>query len=317
MSERERVLAMLEEGKISQEEADELLAVLGDLEEGEERLEDLEVEIETSEPQGEAYETKETNSALADISPKDVQWVRINLLSGNINVRMDPTLSEPVEASGKVTFKRKGDDFVTVFPEREAFKTAKRKRSRIPVNLDGFMDGADSVVKGVEKAVDSVVEEVSGWANNIVGFSKRIGDLDIRVPQGYGVVINSKAGNLDVQGVRYLKAHLLAGDISARDIEGVDIIATAGNVNLGLRLTEGQHRIRATAGNVELELHRHSSLMLDATVSVGDIEAEGLTNLDTSASRFIGKSVSAKVGNGDAQLEIDLKAGNLEVTLDE
>ena len=285
MTDKERVLALVEEGKITQEEADRLLAALGEVEELEDNLEGVEREIAatTEVPKDSAVSRDaKRNSDETDTStsepreeagvPKDLHWVRVNLMAGDIDIKVDDSLSEPI-IDGKGSVVKEGDDFV--------------------------------IKLGTKKTGDSLGDMISGFVG-------KFGDLDIRIPPGYGVDINSKAGDIDIKDVPFLKGKMLAGDIDAKNIGGANVSLSAGDIDISLRPVSGEHRIVATAGDVDITLLEGSSVHLEGAVSMGDFRAKGFEVKESKS--LTGGGFSGCVGEGAATLNIQLSAGDLEVS---
>lgn len=285
MTDKERVLALVEEGKITQEEADRLLAALGEVEELEGDMESVERELTaTSEaPQVSAVSKgAERNPGETDTSagekvsretdlPKDLHWVRVNLMAGDIDIKVDDSLNEPI-VEGKANVVKEGDDFV--------------------------------IKLGAKKTDDSFGDMISGFVG-------KFGDLDIRIPPGYGVDINSKAGDINIKDVPFLKGKMLAGDIDAKNIGGANVSLSAGDIDISLRPVSGEHRIVATAGDVDITLLEGSSVHLEGAVSMGDFRARGFEVKENKS--LTGGGFSGCIGEGAATLNIQLSAGDLDV----
>ena len=294
MTDKERVLALVEEGKITAEEADRLLAALGDVEglEADMQAVEQEVERETNPPEITAIsglprpgtdvekafglkppngERQQKDSSL----PPNLNWVRVNLLAGDIDISVDDSLSEPV-VDGKASVFREGEDFV--------------------------------IKPGAKSSGDSFGDRISSFVG-------RFGDLNIRIPPGYGVDISSKAGNIDVENVPFLKGNMLAGDIDAKNIGGVDLSLSAGDIDMSLRPISGKHRIMATAGDVDVILLEGSSVHLEGAVSMGDFKIKGFEAKQNKS--ITGGGFSGRVGEGAATLNIQLSAGDLKVKANE
>jgi hypothetical protein len=312
MSDRERIQALVAEGKITQEEADNLLAALADVDGVAAEMDAFEAAV-AAEHASAAPETppsstpgggerasgtaaaptpRESASPAASASqalPGNLRWVHVKVMAGDLDIRSDPSIGEPViSGSGTVNVAREGEDFVVSARRRhEVRKEARRE------GLDGVLDG---VIEGISDFVSGVVNSV--------------GDLDIRVPAGYGVVVHSKAGDVDVRGVPFVKAHMLAGDLDLRDVGGVDLSMTAGDVDAELRLTEGEHRVKVSAGDVDIRLLEGSSVTVEGRVSMGDLDAQAPFAASRSGVRG---QVSGRLGDGTARLELWVSAGDLDV----
>ena len=317
-SDQERIQSLVAEGKITQEEANRLLAVLKDTDEvgykgvGDEadevkRVERENLESELAQNTLRAEVVREAvNAARAEKSPQPrapeppgrpthpsstsvdlpegLRWVRVSLLAGDIDIRVDAGLSEPAvngKAFSHFKVEKDGDDYVISSVKRD--KVPRRE------GIDGFIDGVGEFVGG------------------IVG---RVGDLDIRIPAGFGVVLDSKAGDVDVRDVPFVKGNLLAGDVDLHNVGGLDLSTSAGDVDISLHLTSGQHYLRVSAGDVDVTLLEGSSVSVTGGVSMGDIAAEGPL---TAKRTGMGGSLSGQVGGGEASLELSVSAGDLEV----
>lgn len=304
MTEQERILQMVDSGKLSQREAAEILAALSDLEAADTQLGEAQEEIraevteetptETSRgPQAERVKSaaKSDNASAEPCKenlPEGFSWLKINMLAGDIDVRTDNSLTEPVIDKGNAQLVQEGKDYIVR-------GTAKQAREKHKEGLDGFLEG------------------VNDW---VAALTSRVGDLSVRVPEGYAVFIESKAGDVDVVGVAYLKANLMAGDIDIRDVGGLDISASAGDIDVDFKPTSGMHRIQATAGDVDVKLQKGSAVTFTGSVNMGEIDLERHDG-GTIERRggHIGGSASTVVGAGTASFDISLSAGDLDVTV--
>jgi hypothetical protein len=138
-------------------------------------------------------------------------------------------------------------------------------------------------------------------------------DASVRVPRAWGVDLDVKAGDLEVRDVPYVAGRILAGDVEVRGARGLDLTCLAGDVSIGVAPTEGRHRLVVRAGDVEVRLLPGSDVVVDGRVSVGDASARGLER----ERRGLGAVVHGRVGEGRAQLAIELGAGDLEVRAEE
>lgn len=285
MSEQERIQALAEEGRISQEEAALLLEALQDITPEETR----EVEVDVSKPASVPPEpitpleakliesTPPSNAPEAPLEPPSTplaqevtRWVTVSMLAGGLDVCVDPSLSEPI-FEGKAELTRRGDNFEIKQHPRQ-------------------------------KEGESILDNLLNWV--------KAGNLEVRIPSGYGLEVKSKAGDIDVEGVPYLKGKLLAGDVNAQEVGGIDLSLQAGDVDVSLYLTKGKHRLKAMAGDVDIVLLAGSSVITKGNVSAGSLNLKGPFNRQES---MMGGRFEGTLGAGDATLEIDLAAGDLKV----
>lgn len=242
MTEQERIQALLQAGKITQQEADLLLSALG---EGEAAVRQAQQAV------GEPYAPEP-----AGWQPEGFRWVRVKLTAGQLEARLDRGLERPI-VEGPAEVRRAGAD-LEVVPEQ--------------VNL---------------------------------GFLGRMGSLELRLPPGWGLEINSKAAQIEAQGIEFLKGRLAAGNLELDAVRGLDLEVTAGNVEGSLLLAEGQHRLRVSMGNAELDILPGSSVRLLPSVNLGNQEIKGFERSPNGGAR--------QLGEGRASLEVSVRMGNLEI----
>ncbi len=297
---KERVIAMLEEGKISREEADQLLEALGDVSEVETTLKAVDEEVrETAaraeaKPVAEIRQPENLSSREADVvtqpsSKADqtgLNWVIIEMLAGDLDIKVDASLTEPKITNGKASFEKKGNRYFI-------------QRSKAKVNNSG--------------------DPLKDFGNMVAGFISGLhGDLEISIPKGFGVEVNSKAGDVDVEGAAFLKANLLAGDLDAQNIRGVDLHMAAGDVDLSLDLSEGSHTVKLAAGDIDVKILPGSSVTVEGSVSMGDFKLRAPESIEPSLEinrTMMGGDFKAILGGGDAHLNIDLSTGDIEVKI--
>lgn len=227
MTEQERIQALLQAGKITQQEADLLLSA---------------VEGQTADQaQDEQY------------APSALRWARVKLTAGRLEARLDQGLKTPV-VEGPAEVHRVGAD-LEILPG--------------PVG-GGFLSGL-------------------------------LGSLELRLPPGWGLEIESKAAEVEATGIHFLKGRVAAGNVELEAVRGLDLEVTAGNIEGSLLLHEGEHRLRVSMGNAEVELLPGSSVRLLPSVRLGNQEIRGFAH-DT-----------RQLGEGRARLEVSVQMGNLEI----
>lgn len=315
-SDRDRVLMMLEEGKITSEEANQLLEALGASEQIASDMQDVEAQVkETTEQSKRLHEeAKEDHDKAASSAEelraeqkppsqettlsKDLSWLSVEMLAGDLDIRVDSSLSEPVVDKGNVVF-GKEDNIYKVNRER-----VKRGKS-----LTGNMEDMANNIEDVAKDISSLVANIFHGLN---------GDLKIRIPPNFAVEIKSKAGDVDVDGAAYLKANLLAGDLDAKNIGGIHLNMAAGDVDIRMKPITGDNYIKLAVGDLDIELEKGSSVRVGASVVMGDIDLKGppeLKGLVQQNKTMMGGDFMVKVGEGKASLEIDLNTGDLDVVV--
>jgi hypothetical protein len=209
-----------------------------------------------------------------DAAPAGTPFVHVVMLAGDLEVRVDPSLTEPHVSGGpgKLGMERHGADFQVNFrPEGSGY-------------LDRFLT------------------------------QMRSGKVSVTIPEGYGVDLNMRAGNVRLHGVPYLRGRLTAGDLSADALRGVDLTNAAGDIDVRLLLTEGKHRISSATGDVDVVLVPGSDVRVEGSVSIGDAEAGGAAF--TTERSGLGDRVTGTIGAGSAFLEIRVTTGDVHVEVD-
>lgn len=256
MNERERIEALLNEGKINQEEAGILFEALRDLEDSEPGQD------EPAQKRGESAPASGSRPA----TPAELAWVKVGARFGTLEVSVDPMLNEPaIEGEAKV--ERKGKDYEI---------QAKTITQRWPL---GFIVGGNSPT------------------------------VSVKLPSGYGLEVDAKAGTVIARGVPYLRGEVKAGTVVARDIGGIDMEIKAGTLDATLNLAQGQHRIFMKAGTANVRMLPGSDYRIKGEVLMGSLRGVGKHSFETGDP--LRQTFNVLEGQGKADLRIDVKMGSL------
>lgn len=133
------------------------------------------------------------------------------------------------------------------------------------------------------------------FLGNLLGGLK-VGQVTVRVPEGWGLEVHGTAGEIRARGLPYVKARLMAGEVDLSDVQGVDVEVKTGQIDGSVRLTEGRHRLHVTLGEVDVKILPGSSVKVESRVGLGNLE-----------------TTPRQVGQGQAQLEASVSVGNLEL----
>jgi len=119
MSDEARIRTLLEEGKITREEAERLLAALQEIDEGESAAEDVTGDVEVTDVEGVETASKSAPESSASVSnSKPRAWVEVDMSAGSLNVSVDPSLEEPTfftKGRGKGSLERDGEGWQARF----------------------------------------------------------------------------------------------------------------------------------------------------------------------------------------------------------
>ncbi len=167
---------------------------------------------------------------------------------------------------------------------------------RLEAQLDPSLSQPQVEGQAEVRSVGGDVQVISHTNGLLEGWLGRGVSLVLRLPPGWGLEVDSKAAELEVEGVRFFKGRVAAGNVALKAVEGLDLEVSAGNIEGSLLLREGQHRLRVSLGNAELAFLPGSSVMLRPSVSLGNLECP-----------------DRQVGQGQASLEAAVRMGNLEL----
>lgn len=210
--------------------------------------------------------------------PAGTKWVRVELVAGDLDVGVDPQLTEPRAESdtGEAALERTDYGY------------------RVSIGR-----GEGSFLRGLE-----------GPLAGLLISKGRPGDLKLTLPAGYGVDLAMTTGDVDLDGVPFLRGTLSAGDLDAHGLEGIDFSSMAGDVSVSLRPTSGRHRIVNTAGELKVTLLPGSDVAVHGDVSIG--EAKAGPEFQTGR-RMMSGTVSGAIGAGTARLDLKVTAGSIKL----
>jgi DUF4097 and DUF4098 domain-containing protein YvlB len=137
-------------------------------------------------------------------------------------------------------------------------------------------------------------------------------DLEIRVPEGTAVCVESSSGDVtvrDVVGTADLCA--IAGKIDVEGFNGeMKVEASSGGVSLTDLANAGEMVVQTTAGNVTLENVEAEAVIIGASsgdVAASNLEAIGDVTIRTTSGHVKLKELAA------ASLDVDVSSGGVEV----
>ncbi|CAA9567798.1 MAG: hypothetical protein AVDCRST_MAG86-1350 [uncultured Truepera sp.] len=295
-SERKRVQALLNSGRISEDEAEVLFAALNESEtQGPDDAARLQVTPqEASEPEipvpptpsgvqpplppsalaqaaRRSHQSPHSSSAVSTETP--VTWVKLVGFCGDLDVRSDPSLSNPV-VTGHATVER---------------------------NDTGYLIRTPPDIKGADKGAGG------NWLTRL---HKAAGDVSVRLPAEMGLELGIAAGDGEVRGVKTLRGTFTGGDLDVLEAETVDLTVTAGDVTLKLRPRAGEGRLKATSGDVDVIFLAGSSAVITGSATCGDLD---LPPGFTRSGGFATHKFEGTLGAGEARLELRLTAGDVDI----
>jgi hypothetical protein len=145
---------------------------------------------------------------------------------------------------------------------------------------------------------------IDSWIGRVRSLS-----VSVRLPRAWALALDLKAGDADVRGVRFVHGRMLAGDLDVRGAEAIDVSKAAGDLHVEFRPTRGRHRIVSKAGDVRVTLLPGTDAAVEASVSIGDLHARGFEV----ERRTVGAQARGRFGDGSAEVEVRLTAGDLKL----
>lgn len=307
--EREMILRMLKEGKVSVEEADALLQALEE--------EGTAAEAETVSPSGPPHETPNLHAELRGIFhelvesiPKDVMrelqrtkdalrpsfWGTLHALQGLHEGQAESTTEEPMTAGERLTVRNAWGD-VRVVAASGGVLRVKATRRVWAADEDEAQRLAESLRVAPQRRGDEVVID----ARSLEGRRARV-DLELEVPSGVASTLRLAKGDVRVDGVSGpLHVDVIRGDVRVDDLRGAaEINVTSGDVHA--ESVDGDLSVDIRSGDVQLA---HVAGVVGRVLS-GDVEIErcGRLTLDV-----IHGDVSIDQATGD--IAVEAKSGDL------
>jgi len=157
--------------------------------------------------------------------------------------------------------------------------------------------------------------EGTGWSFFGANWSPE--RIEVLLPPTMGVELDVKAGDVRLSGVSHVRGRMLAGDLSIDGAAYVDIDKKAGDLDIRMRPVQGQQRVIAKAGDVDVTLLPGSDVRVQADVKVGDLRVDGAGLLGERTSAGIGQRYGGSLGAGTAELTVRLTAGSLRLRTQE
>lgn len=165
--------------------------------------------------------------------------------------------------------------------------------------------GAEVRVVG-EKGLASPRAEGGALVAQEEGYLLRFGLRErgrLWVPEGSPVRLEAKGSNLVLS--RVALAGVAHGcNLEGEGLLGLDLRLVAGNLEVGLLLKEGSHRLDLRAANAELRLLPGSDLLLEVEARFSSVEVEGAWTRAPGGYRL---------GEGRGALKVRALASNLEL----
>lgn len=309
---------MVRDGRITEAEGEQLIAVLDAAKEADAELQAADAEIGSEARAIEAANTAADTAAnpAANSAGKLPEPAQAPLPPLDAPAPTAPAAPAPPHAASKPPAPEAPSASA---PQGTRWVSLQMLAGDLDVVVD---DGLEEPAVESDGPVDVIIERTNygfkvswdqpsgSFLDKVIG-KLRSGNLSLRMPPGWGLDLAATAGDVDMVGVPYLRGHLTAGDLDATGLKGIDFTSRAGDIELEAELTSGTHRVNVTAGNVDLRIAPGSSVAIRADASIGDVSNK---LLDTkTVSRSLGESLEGTYGGGAARLDVSVTTGSIKL----
>lgn len=237
MSERERIIRLVSEGKITPEEATLLLDALAEVE----APSRPEIPVPPVPPVPPVRPVAVQSRGEGEATyPQGLRWMRVRLDSEDLEVNLDKDLQKP-RIEGDVKVQERGQD-IAISSNHSSRRKGSTKFLGVNINWDFDFDlGSEPV---------------------------------IHVPEGWGLEVELASGSLEVNGLPFVRGNVASGDVELIDVRGVDLEVMSGDLEAELRLTEGEHRLEVMSGDTSIRF-KGSSVTVLGKLSSGELDGRG------------------------------------------
>ncbi|WP_027482648.1 hypothetical protein [Deinococcus pimensis] len=283
---RERVQALVAEGKLTPEEAE---ALLGSRPDQEAVSTAPQTPVTLDKTEGDTPSTAVTQITPLQESPAvpfdgDVPPVLHLIVAGfSLSVRTDESVTAPhlhVSAPGRVQ--------LAGTPEGWLVK-------RVPLEWQ---------------------DRGEGWLDRLVGGFVQEGNLraELVVPAGI-TEVNAKVqgGNLGLPDLNApVNVKVQGGNLTLGNASDLHARVQGGNLRWNALVSGGTHDVKVQGGNANVQLQPGSSVRLDGEVTAGNMSASGFPVTKTSRD-FVNSTYSGVLADGRASLALTVQGGNAKV----
>lgn len=157
-------------------------------------------------------------------------------------------------------------------------------------------------LEGLEAEGGGVTQE-----GGIPVYRVSLGKGRLRVPEGAVVLLLAMGSHVKLARV-VLAGRALGANLKGDGLLGLDLALSGGNLEAGLLLRDGEHRLEVRAGRAELRFLPGSHLEVEAQVRLGGLKVAGPWRQEAAPG---GRRWS--LGEGKAKLRAKVVMGNLEL----
>ena len=245
----------------------------------------------------------------------------LEVQSGNVNIEIEgegSSVASKAKTKGKASKSAKSFNFNFDFDKKFDFNVGLSTKSlKEPPNLRWLaircLSGDVSLKTQAGLSEPKIIEggQAQKKENGDLRLFSLSGDVEVLLPEDYGVRLDVLSGNLTATGVAYVKGRVWAGDARLEEVRGVNLLVMAGDAYAELLITENEHNLDVWAGDVNVEILSGSSVTTKGFTLAGDKRIE---THDPNAFKSIdNQHFEVITKGGTAQLFLSLKAGDLSL----
>jgi hypothetical protein len=316
MTDQERILKLLESGKISREEAERLLTALDAAEEAESQEDDFVKferrrypEIIKSEGGNVAVLPKATviPQALSEMISEKLREASSN----DVLLPLPPI--PPVPTPDALAYELTSEEFERNLPKGPHWVRVVSVSGDVTVRVDPEL--VTPVAHGDNGPLPITTPDGKGKLTITVLNE----DLDLVLPLNYGVILEVKSGDVEIEEC-FATGQVLSGDVSLESVSGVILTVMSGDVNGTLLIDKGEHAIKVISGDADIRLLAGSSVSVQGVVRSGNINVDTSKNKNSRFAYVGSKRFIATVGRPEklgASLDLSAMSGDLTLEVDD
>jgi hypothetical protein len=315
MTDLERILKLLEDGKISKDQAEALLNALDAREEAEETyLDGKFIQLERKRyPEALKSEQKGVATVLENLPVASI--ISHPFRETSLEDVLSPLIPS-VFPSDSSTFELASQDFERNLPKGPTWVRVVSVSGDVTVRVDPELVSPVAEGEHGPLPITTPEDEAAKGKLTVVVLDE---DLDLSLPLGYGVILDVKSGDVDIEEC-FAIGQVLSGDVRLESVSGVILTVMSGDVSGTLLITEGKHAIKVMSGDADIHLLSGSSLSVQGVVRSGNINVDTSKNKNSTFALVGSKRFIATVGKPEksgASLDLSAMSGNLSLEVED
>jgi hypothetical protein len=326
MTDQERILKLLESGKITKDQAEELLEALDAAEEAESRASNADEDFLKLERKryAEIIKSEQGNVAVlpkVTINPKSLsEIISESSLDDAIKTMLLPMFGQmplppipPALMPDSLAYELALEEFERNLPKGPYWVRVVSVSGDVTVRVD------PELVTPVAHGNNGPLPITAPARKGKLTITVLNEDLDLVLPLNYGVILDVKSGDIEIEEC-FAIGQVLSGDVSLDSVSGVILTVMSGDVNGTLLINEGKHALKVMSGDADIRLLSGSSVSVQGVVRSGNINVDTSKNKNSTFGYVGSKRFIATVGKPEksgASLDLSAMSGDLTLEVDD